>query len=391
MQRRYYRGCDFRRARTIEELRVIARRRLPGLALEYLEGAAEDEITLRRNREVFEKILFLPRTLIDVGKRELSTQLFGRTILLPLVIGPTALNGMLCHGADLALARAARKHGIPFTLSTISTSRIEDVVAQGEGCVWFQIYNMRDRDFWKRLVHRAAAAGCETLVITTDVPVFGNREWDMRNYRALGKPSLRSMLDVLAHPRWLLDVMVLHGQPRFANLRELLPPGHDRASEGALSLSKQIDPTLNWGDVAMLRDLWQGKLVIKGVLNASDAEIAARHGVDGIVLTNHGGRQLDGAVSPMDVLAEVHEAVGERLTVMIDSGFRRGSDVVKALALGAKAVLLGRAVLYGTAAGGEAGTAHALEILRMEIDRVLALLGCTSIQQLGPAHLRLTG
>jgi (S)-mandelate dehydrogenase len=390
MRRRYYRGRDFRRALTIEELRGIARRRLPGFALEYLEGAAEDEITLRRNRAVFEKILFLPRTLMDVGKRELSTQLFGRTIQLPLVIGPTAVNGMLCHGADLALARTARKFGIPFTLSTISTSRIEDVVAQAEGYVWFQIYNMRDRDFWKRLVRRSAAAGCETLVITTDVPVFGNREWDARNYRAPGKPSLRSILDVLAHPRWLLDVMVLHGQPRFANLTELFPPGHDRASKGALSLSKQIDPTLNWSDVAMLRDLWKGKLVVKGVLTPADAEIAARYGADGIVLTNHGGRQLDGAVAPLEVLAEVHGAVGDRLTVMIDSGFRRGSDVVKALALGAKVVLLGRAVLYGTAAGAEAGTVRALEILRTEIDRVLALLGCTSIQQLGPAHVRCT-
>ncbi len=388
MKRRFRSGPDYHRALNIEELRAIARRRLPGFAFEYLDGGAEDERTLLRNREVFDRIFFVPRTLVDVGMRDLSTEVFGEVIRLPLVITPTAVNGMLRHGADIALARAARKHGIPFTLSTISTSRIEDVVTQAGGQVWFQIYNMRDRDFWKRLVSRAADAGCTTLVVTTDVPVFGNREWDARNYRAPGKPSLRSVLDALAHPRWFLDVMVLHGQPRFANLGEALPPGHDLASKGALSLSKQIDPTLNWNDVLMLRDLWKGKLIVKGVLCPADAEMAVHRGVDGIVLTNHGGRQLDGAVSPMDVLPEIHAAVGNELTVMIDSGFRRGADIVKALALGAKAVLVGRPVLYGVAAGGEAGATHALDILRSEIDRVIALLGCTSIRQLTPELLR---
>lgn len=387
MQRReYYRGRDFRRATNIEELRRVAHRWLPRFALEYLECGAEDEITLRRNRSIFEQIAFLPRTLVDVGRRDLSTELFGARVGAPLVIAPTGLNGILRHGADVALARAASAAGIPFTLGTLGTARIENLVAQVGGSIWFQMYNMRDREFWKRLVQRADSAGCQALVITSDVPVYGNREWDARNYVATAQLSLRSKLEVLRHPRWLLDVMVLHGQPRFENLTEILPKGDTRAINGAKYVTEQLDPTLNWSDIRMLRDLWPRALVVKGVMTVEDAQRALEVGADGIVLSNHGGRQLDSTVSPMEVLPEVATAVGNRLTILIDSGFRRGTDVAKAVALGAKAVMIGRSTLYGVAAGGEAGASHALGILRTELDRTLALLGCTSVRELGP-HL----
>jgi (S)-mandelate dehydrogenase len=385
MQRRdYYGGRDFRKAINIEELRRIAHRRVPRFALEYLEGGSDDEVTLRRNRSVFEDITFLPRTLVDVGQRDLSTNLFGKRINAPLVIAPTALNGMLRHRADFSLAKAAAAAGIPYTLGTLGTAKIEELVAQSGGAVWFQIYNMRDREFWKRLVKRAEKAGCEALVITSDVPVYGNREWETRNYLGPGQLTFRAKLEVLKHPRWLFDVMVRHGQPRFENLAEVIPDGDTRAIKGAKFITQQLDPTLNWQDVEMLRKLWLRPLIVKGVMTVGDAQRALELGVDGIVLTNHGGRQLDSAVSPMEVLPAIAAAVGGRMAILIDSGFRRGTDVAKAVALGATAVMLGRATLYGVAAGGEAGAAHALAIVRRELDRALALLGCTRLDQLTP-------
>jgi (S)-mandelate dehydrogenase len=345
-------------------------------------------VTLHRNRAIFERITFLPRTLVDVGRRDLSVELFGTRFDAPLVIAPTALNSMLRHGADYALARAAAAAGIPFTLGTLGTARIEDLAEQAGGTIWFQMYNMRDRGFWKRLVERADRAGCQALVITSDVPVYGNREWDTRNYVATAQLSLRSKLEVLTHPRWLLDVLLLHGQPRFENLTEILPKGDTRAINGAKYVTQQLDPTLNWNDVRMLRDLWPRALLVKGIMTIDDARRAADVGADGVVLSNHGGRQLDGAVSPMEILPDVVAAVGDRLTVLIDSGFRRGTDVAKAVALGARAVMIGRSTLYGVAAGGEAGASHALKILRNELDRAVALLGCTSVAELGPHLLR---
>lgn len=386
-RRRYYGGRDFRRAISIEELRRVAERCLPRFSLEYLEGGAEDEVTLRRNRFVFEEIAFLPRTLVGVGQRDLSTELFGTRIAMPFVIAPTGVNGMLRHRAEFSLARAAKGAGIPFTLGTLGTATIEDLVGE-VGPVWFQVYNMRAREFWERLVRRADHAGCPALLVTSDAPVFGNREWDVRNYAAPAKLTFRNKLEVLRHPRWLLDVMIRQGGPRFENLTEILPKGDTRAVKGAKYVTAQLDPTLSWDDVRALRKLWPRALIVKGIMTVEDARTALDLGADGIVLTNHGGRQLDGAISPMEILPEVADAVGDRLTILIDSGFRRGADIAKALALGARAVLLGRATLYGVAAGGEAGAAHALRILRSEFDRVMALLGCTSVGDLGPHLVR---
>ena len=383
MKRNYYRGRDFRRAVCIDELRALAERRVPHMAFEYLDGGAEDEVTLRRNREVFERIGFVPRTLVDVSERTQTVEVFGQAMQLPLIIAPTGFNGMLRRDGDLALAAAAKKAGIPFSLSTVSTNTIESVAQRVGGRLWFQLYPMCDRAAVQRLVKRAAA-GYEGLLLTTDVPVYGNREWDQRNYLALGRPSLRTKLDVLAHPGWLFDVMVPHGAPGLANLAEFLPPGKNRAIDGARYMITELNERLDWNAIRWLREIWPRRFIVKGLLALRDAEIAAGQGIDGIVLGNHGGRQLDGAISPMEILPEVCREVGSWITVMIDSGFRRGSDVVKALALGAKAVLIGRAVLYGLAAGGQAGAQHALVILRSEIDRVLALLGCRSCGELSP-------
>jgi (S)-mandelate dehydrogenase len=387
MKRRYYAGGNFRRAMDIDELRSLAGRRAPRLAFEYLDGGAEDEATLRRNREIFEQFHFSPRTLVHVSSRSQAVELFGQQIQSPFLIAPTGFNGMLRHNGDLSLAAAAKQAGVPFCLSTVSTNRIEDIGQQAGGKLWFQLYPLRDRNAVRSLMERAAAAGFQALILTTDAPAYGNREWDQRNYVALGRPSMRAKFDVVAHPRWLFDVMIPNGAPRLVNLTQFLPAGKDSAVNGARYMSTQLNEDLDWEYVRWLRELWPHPLIIKGILSVRDAEIAAAEGVDGIILSNHGGRQLDGAISPMEIVHEISQRVGQRVTVMIDSGFRRGSDIVKALALGAKAVLIGRAALYGLAAGGQEGVQHALNILRAEIDRVLALIGCHSCAELSPDYL----
>jgi (S)-mandelate dehydrogenase len=383
MKRSRYRGRDFRRALTIEDLRVIARRRLPNFTYEYLEGGAEDEVALRRNRDVFERIAWLPRTLAGVGTPDLSTEVLGEACHLPLIIAPTGFNGMLWPQGDLALARAASDGGIPFTLSTVSNYSLPRMTAELPERIWFQLYPFKDPAAVDHLVGRAEQAGCRTLVVTTDVPVLGAREWDQRNYRAPMQLSLRSKLDVLAHPGWLRRVMIPGGAPEFENLKELLPPGARSALAGVRFMGTQINARLGWDDMARIRARWQGKLVLKGILCVEDARRAVEMGADGIVLSNHGGRQIDSAVSGVELLPAVSAEVGERITVLVDGGFRRGSDVLKALALGADAVMIGRPALYGLAAGGQAGVAHALGLLRAEMERTLTLLGCRSLGELG--------
>ncbi len=391
MKRRRYQGTDVERAVTIEDLRQMARRRTPNFAFEYVEGGAEEEVTLQRNRAVFDDIALVPRTLVDVSNRHLGIQLFGRDAALPFLIGPTGVNGFLTHEGDLQLATAASRAGIPFTLSTVSTVALEDIARRAGGRLWMQLYVYRDREWARSLVERIERAGFEALVLTVDTSVPGNREWDVRNFRRPMQLNLRNKLEVLMHPRWLLDVMIPHGPPRLANVADLVPPGQNSARNASTALGKQLDPSLNWKDVALLRDLWPRTLIIKGIGGVEDALLAAHYGADGIVLSNHGGRQLDGAVSPMEVLPEVAAALSGRLAIMLDSGFRRGSDIVKALLLGADAVLLGRAAVYGLAAGGQAGATRAIEILRTEVERVIGLLGCDSIANLDPACVRWRG
>jgi (S)-mandelate dehydrogenase len=387
LRRKLYSGGDFRRALSIAELRAIARRRVPHFAFEYVECGAEDELTLRWNRAAFEAVRFVPHTLADTTARQQRISLFGSESNAPLIVAPTAMNGMQRRRGDVALAKAAAAAGIPFCLSTFSNTRLEEVAEEAGGRLWMQLYLLGDRAIARDIVARADEAGYEALVLTTDANVFGFREWDKRNYRAPGKLTLRNLLDAVRHPRWLSDVLLPAGFPRFANVVDFLPPEARSARAGVAYLPRLLVPDVSWGDVAWLRRAWPRKLLIKGILNAADAVRAVELGCDGIVLSNHGGRQLDGCISPLEVLPEVAAAIGERCTVLVDSGFRRGTDVVKALALGADAVLVGAAPLYGLAAGGEAGARHALEILTSEIDRVLGQLGCNSLAELGPQLL----
>jgi (S)-mandelate dehydrogenase len=381
-KRRPFDGADLARALNIADLRAVARRRVPHFVFEYVEGGAEDEASLRCNRSSFEALRLVPQTLVDTSSRHLRTEILGRPAAAPLIIGPTGLNGMLHADGDIGLARAAAHLGIPFTLSTMSTTRLEDVAKQAGGRLWMQLYVMKNRAAPEDIMTRAAAAGYEALVFTTDANVFGSREWDRRSYIAPGKPTLRARLDALRHPGWLRSVLLAKGIPRFRNIEGFLPPGAASAVGGSTIIPKLFEPTITWDDITWIRRFWPRKLLIKGVLSVTDAERAAALGCDGIILTNHGGRQLDSCVAPIDVLPEIVAAVGKRLSIIIDGGFRRGTDVVKALALGANAAMTGRATLYGLAANGERGVERALEILTTEMDRVMGQLGVNSVADL---------
>ena len=386
-KRRPFTSHSVARALNIADLRAIARRRVPGFVFEYVESGAEDEVTLSGNCSELGRLRLIPQTLVNTSGRHLRSTILGRAANAPLVIAPTGLNGLLHADGDVTLARAAAKLGIPYTLSTVSTTRLEEVASRAGGRLWMQLYVVKDRAIGREIMQRAAAAGYEALVFTTDANVFGNREWDQRSYRRPGKPTLRASLDALRHPRWLWEVMVRHGMPRFRNLEPFVPANLTPMGASTV-IPRLFDATISWDDIAWIREHWQGKLLLKGVLNAADAERAAALGADGIVVSNHGGRQLDYCVAAIEVLAEIKAAVGTRLAVLVDGGFRRGTDVVKALALGAEAVLLGRATLYGLIAGGAAGVDRALTILTTEIDRVLGQLGCNDVTELGPHFVR---
>jgi len=386
-QRRLSPNPKLSRALNIADLREIARRRIPGFVFEYLEGGAEDEVSLRRNRMAFEALRFVPDTLVNTVGRHQRVQLFEHECAAPLVIAPTGGNGVLHPDGDICLARAAARLGVPFCLSSMSTVRLEDVATAAGGRLWMQLYVLRERAIAEDIMQRADAAGYEALVFTTDANVFGSREWDRRNYRMPGKPDLHSLLDVLRHPRWLSQI-IAHGVPRFRNLEPFLPPSAARAVGGSTVLPPMFEATITWDDIAWIRRFWRRKLLVKGVLSVADAKRAAELGCEGIVLSNHGGRQLDSCVAPIEILREVVAAVGQQLTILIDSGFRRGTDLAKALALGADAVMIGRPTLYGLVAGGEPGIDLALRMLTSELDRVLGQLGCRSVADLGPHLLR---
>jgi isopentenyl diphosphate isomerase/L-lactate dehydrogenase-like FMN-dependent dehydrogenase len=380
-------------AYNIEDLRRLAQRRLPRVAWDYLERGAEDDVTLAANRAAFERIHFQPRTLIDVSGRTLRQELFGKTYAAPFGIAPTGAAGLYCFDADIALARAAKSAGVPFVLSTASFVAMERVAREAGGSQWFQLYMSKDRDAAARLVRRALDAGFEALVVTTDVPVGANREYNLRNGFAIPfRINARNVIDGLLHPRWLAQVflrtLLSDGVPRFQNVDSNVG---GRIIAQDLSAFRARRDALDWSDIAWLRTVWPRKLLVKGILTVADARLALQHGADGVVVSNHGGRQLDGALAAIDALPAIAAAVGERMPVLFDSGVRRGSDIVKALALGADFVFTGRATLYGAAAGGEAGVARALELLRTETDRVMALLGCSTVAALDRNCLQLPG
>ena len=360
-------------AHDIHDLRAAALRRLPRVAFGYLEGGAEDHLTFTANREALERIHFLPRALIDVSRRSQCVSIFARSYDCPFGIAPTGAAGIYCHGAEIALARAACAVNVPFVLSTHSFIPLADVCRAVTPAPWFQMYIHPLRADTEAAVNAAREAGCEVLVLTVDAPTGGNREYNHRNgFTIPVRMTRHTVLDGLCHPAWLASVYARSLRGR--RLSEWTTP-HQHGS---------------WGDLVWLRRVWPHKIVVKGVLTAEDARLAAHYGADGVWVSNHGGRQLDGAPASVQALPDVVAAVGGRLTVMVDSGFRRGTDIVKGLALGADMVFVGRAALYGAAAAGEAGVKRALELLKSEVDRVLALLGCNAITELGPQHVRIS-
>ncbi len=362
----------------IEDLRAIAKKRLPRFVFTYVDGGAEDEITLRGNREAYGRLRFRPRTLVDVSKRDLSTRLLGAPSAMPFIVGPTALNGLSWRDGDIELARAASAAGVPFAMSTVSMSLVEDVAREAPGRHWLQAYVFTERRITDAIIARAQAADFECVVLTSDFPVAGKRERDLRTgLLPHQRFTLATKLDTLMHPRWLATIAT--HRPRFVNVERELEPGRNVNSFVGHGM---FDPSLSWDDIKRFRDLWPRKLMLKGVLRADDAERAVAAGIDGLVVSNHGGRQLDGAISGIDALPDIVRAVGGRASLLVDGGVRRGSDIAKAIALGAEGVILGRAPVYGLAAGGQAGVARAIAILADELDRTLALTGCPDIAAL---------
>jgi isopentenyl diphosphate isomerase/L-lactate dehydrogenase-like FMN-dependent dehydrogenase len=371
-------------AYNIADLRETARRRLPKGIFEFVDRGSEDEVALRNNRAAFERIKLKPRTLVDVSGRSQEITLFGHRQKMPIAIAPTGTTGLMWYHGEIELARAAAAAGIPFTLATGSMTAMEEVAEKAGGRLWFQLYMWPDRSLSHQLVERAKAAGFEALVVTVDGAASGNREYNLRNgFTIPFSFTRRNVTDVLMHPGWLLGVltryMLTTGMPRYENYPSDL---RNKITARPMGKSMLRNDSLTWDDLRVLRKMWPHTLIVKGILHPHDALLAADCGADGVIVSNHGGRNLDSSMAPIDVLPEVVDAVGKRITVIVDSGFRRGSDVVKALALGAKSVLIGRPTLYGTAAGGEAGAARAISIFREEIDRVLALLGCPGIAAL---------
>ncbi|WP_120078519.1 alpha-hydroxy acid oxidase [Aurantiacibacter odishensis] len=372
----------------IEDLRKLARRRLPHGVWEYLERGVEDETGMTRNREAFERITFRPRVLRHVDRIDFSTSLLGSASALPFAIAPTGAAGMMWYRGDLALARAAAKAGIPFCISSASTMDVEEF-AEIEGTRWFQLYMWENRELSFDVVRRAHEAGCEALFVTLDLPVPPNREYLWRN--GFGMPfqlNRRNVTDMLAHPRWFASVvgryMLEGGLPQQANLPHEMKHSVVRgAKPGALFKQDNLD----WEDVKRLRDMWPGKLVLKGILHPEDACLAQQAGADGVVVSNHGARALDHSIAAIDALPEIAAAVGGGMSVLLDSGIRRGSDVVKALALGAEGAMVGRATLYGMAAAGEPGATRAIELLKDETSRTMAMLGLTSLAQIDSSAL----
>ena len=367
----------------IADFRAKARRRLPKGIWEYLERGVEDETGMARNRAAFDAVTFRPRVLRGVENVDLATRIFGKPVPMPLAIAPTGAAGLFCYEGDRELAKAAARAGIPFTISSASTMDIEQIATAG-GRLWFQLYLWEERELSHKVVDRAWENGCEALFITLDMPVTPNREYLMRN--GFGTPfrlTPRNALNIARHPRWLAGVMGRYmlrgGIPSQANLPQRL---RAKVTKHALPGTLFKHDNMDWDEVARLRDRWPGHFVLKGILHPADAEKALALGADGLVVSNHGARSLDGSVGSIEALPAIVAAVGGRLAIFLDSGVRRGSDVVKALALGADMVMAGRAPLYGLAAKGEAGASAALEILRDETRRTLAMLGARSVQEL---------
>jgi L-lactate dehydrogenase (cytochrome) len=365
----------------IEDLRRLARRRVPSAFFDYAEAGSYSEATLRANRADMELIKLRQRVLIDISKRDTATTLLGEDVSIPIALAPVAMTGLEHGNGEILACRAAQHAGVPFTMSTLSICSIEDVAAAVRKPFWFQLYVMKDRGFMRTLIERAAAAKCSALVVTVDLQVLGQRHIDIKNGLSV-PPALKfgNLIDMATKPRWVASVLAGR-RWTFGNL-----DGHVKGMKDVRSLaqwvSSQFDETLNWSDIEWIRSIWPGKLVLKGILDLEDAKLAARTGADALVVSNHGGRQLDGAPSSISALPKIADAVGQEIEVMFDGGIRSGQDVLRALALGAKGCLIGRPYIFGLGAAGEAGVAKAIEIIRKELDVSMALTGVKSVREI---------
>ena len=375
-------GCH-----SIVDLRRVAKRRLPRAVFDYMDGAAEDEVTLYRNQADFGRYELIPRFLVNVKDVDLSTTVLGSAIDVPFVLAPTGMSRLFHHTGESAVAKAAQKAGTMYSLSSVATTSIEKIAGITDGPKMLQLYVWRDRGLLKEFIHRAKASGYTALCLTVDLPLAGQRERDLRNgFTVPPQISLSNILDTLKRPDWLWDFLT---SPRMSleNVR-----GHTTAAENLFSVidytTSQFDPSLTWEDMAWMIQEWDGPFAIKGILSVDDARRAAETGITAIIVSNHGGRQLDHSPSPISVLPEMVDALGDRVEIILDGGIRRGTDVIKALSLGARAVMVGRAYLFGLGAGGEAGVDRALQLLNQEIKRNLMLVGCTSVKELDGKYVR---
>jgi (S)-mandelate dehydrogenase len=370
------------RAFCIEDLRTLAKRRLPRAVFDLFDGGAEDESTMRANAAAFERVRLLPKVLVDVSRVDPRSTILGAPSSLPIAVAPTGAVGFGWRAGDVAIARAAAAYGIPYTLSTSGTASIERIAREAGGRLWFQAYIFRKREFTMQLIERARDAGYEALMITVDLPVGGKRERDFRNDMSIPfRITHRNFIDFASRPRWAL-AMLLQGPPVMENVIGYTP--EKVSSTGLVSIAgRNYDPSFDWDGLKAIRDAWPRKLIVKGVARPEDAERLAAMGCDAVVVSNHGGRQLDGELGALDALPAVVRAIGGRVSVMVDGGVRRGAHVLKALAMGAQAVLIGRATLYGVCAAGEAGAQRALEILRDEFTRSMQLCGARNVNEIG--------
>lgn len=365
----------------VEDLREIYHRRVPKMFVDYAESGSYSEQTLAWNREDLQKIKLKQKILTDVSKRDTKTTLAGKQVNVPLVLAPIGLCGMQHANGEIHAARAADEAGIPFTLSTMSVCSIEDVASETKKPFWFQLYVMKDREFIRNLIARAAAAKCSALVLTVDLQILAQRHRDVKNGLSVPpKLKIANVVDMLTKPRWLAGI-IRTKRRSFGNLVGHVDVAKDAGSLGEWT-ANQFDPALDWEDVKWIRKLWKGKLIIKGIMEVSDARLAVKHGADGIVVSNHGGRQLDGAPSSISALPKIVDAVGDKTEVLFDGGVRTGQDLMRGLAMGAKGAMIGRAFIYGLGANGQAGVSTAIECIRKELDMSMALCGVNKISEI---------
>lgn len=364
---------------SIEDLRILAQKRVPRMFYDYADSGSWTESTYRANSSDFAGIKFRQRVAVNMENRTLASTMVGQKVAMPVALAPTGLTGMQHADGEILAAKAAERFGVPFTLSTMSICSIEDVAMHVDKPFWFQVYFLRDRDFMARLIERAKAANCSALVLTLDLQILGQRHKDLKNgLSAPPRLTVRNLLNMMTRPRWCWGM--LHTRRRaFGNI---VGHAHDVSDMSSLSswTAEQFDPALSWDHVQWVRKRWSGKLILKGILDAEDARLAAATGADALIVSNHGGRQLDGAPSSIAALPAIVDAVGDRMEIHLDGGIRSGQDVLKALALGARGVYIGRPFLYGLGAMGETGVTRCLEIIRNELDITMALCGLTDVK-----------